>query len=207
VALLSAAVLLVLLLVTGPQLWRSRVRAGRLGGGEAVADGLALSAWRSSGAPDGSDSGPGRGGGRPRVEGLALSAWREVVDSAWDYGILPDDSETPRRAAARLIEQGRLGEPATEAIRVLAGAVEQALYAPDPRPVPGLPAEVHRVRAGLRGSASRGARLRARFLPRSSVRLLWAFSARRTATADRLRAATSRLTAPLHRFTRPRAAP
>jgi len=201
--LLSAAVLLVLLLVAAPQLWRSRVRAGRLGGGAAVADGVALAARRSSWARAGGDSRPERGGGRPRVEGLALSAWREVVDSAWDYGILPDDSETPRRASARLIEQGRLSGLAAEAIAVLATAVEQALYAPDPRPVPGLPAEVHRVRSGLRATASRTTRLRALLLPRSCARLLWSLSARRTATTDRFALTWQRFTAPIRRrFTR-----
>jgi transglutaminase-like putative cysteine protease len=197
--LLAAAVLLVLLLVAAPQFWRARVRAGRLGGDEAVADGIALASARSEAARDDGDGAPARGGGRPRVGGLALSAWREVVDSAWDYGILPDDSETPRRASARLIAEGRLTGPAAEAIAVLATAVEQSLYAPDPRPVPGLPSEVHRVRAGLRESSTRRARLRARFLPRSSARLLWSLSTRWTTAADRFALTWHRLAAPLRR--------
>jgi transglutaminase-like putative cysteine protease len=165
VALIALAALLVLLIPTGPAMWRSRLRAGRLGGG------------------------------RDRPEGIALSAWREVVDTGWDYGVFPDDSETPRRAMARLVRDGQLSGEAATAAGALATAVEQTLYAPHPRPTPGLADDVHRVHAGLRASSTRSARLRAFLLPRSAARLGWAFTARWSAAANRTRA----LAAPLRR--------
>jgi transglutaminase-like putative cysteine protease len=169
IALWVLLALLVLAIPAGPPLWRSRVRARRLGGG------------------------------RGRPEGPTLSAWREVLDTGWDYGVLPDDAQTPRRAMARLVAEGRLtGEAATSASE-LATAVEQTLYAPHPRPVAGLAAEVHRVREGLRAAASRRTRLRAVFLPRSAARVGWAVSARWSAFTARASARVQRVTARLPR--------
>jgi hypothetical protein len=172
VALLALALLLALLVPAGPLLWRSRVRAVRLGGG------------------------------RGRPEPLPLSAWREVLDTGWDYGVPPDDSETPRRAMARLIADGGLTGAAAASATTMATAVEQTLYARNPRPVQGLAAEVRRIRAGLHAAASRGTRLRARLLPRSAVRLLWAVSARRAAAGARLSAAGRRATDGVRRLVR-----
>lgn len=166
---IALLVLLVLIVPVLPLLWRTRQRSRRLGGG------------------------------RGRAEGLALSAWREVVDTGWDYGIAPDDSETPRRATARLIRDGGLSGQAAASAGVLATAVEQVLYAARPQPTPGLAAEVQHVRAGLRGSATRGARLRALLLPRSAARVMWQLSERRADVAERWSARTRRLTAPLLR--------
>ena len=53
----------------------------------------------------GSSAGPYAGGCR-RPETLA--AWREITDTAWDHGIGPDESQTPRKAAARIVRLGRL---------------------------------------------------------------------------------------------------
>ncbi|MBY8876566.1 transglutaminase family protein [Actinacidiphila acidipaludis] len=173
-ALYGVLALLVIGVPLTPLLWRTRVRAARLGGG------------------------------RGKAEGLTLSAWREVMDTGWDYGILPDESETPRRAMARLVEEGKLTGEAASAAGVLAGAVERRLYAPNPRPTPGLSDEVHRVRKGLHAGASRTARLRARFLPRSSARLFWAASAWWNGLTQRVSAGLARLTPrPLRRRTAP----
>ncbi len=60
----------------------------------------------------------------------------------------------------------------------VADAVEQVLYAPRPRPAAGTAQDVRRVIEGLRATVSTGTRLRALFLPRSSVRVLWTVSAR-----------------------------
>jgi transglutaminase-like putative cysteine protease len=174
IALYAVLALLVIGLPLTPLLWRTRVRAGRLGGG------------------------------RGKAEGLTLSAWREVMDTGWDYGILPDESETPRRAIARLVEEGKLTGEAASAAGVLAGAVERQLYAPNPRPTPGLAAEVHRVRKGLHSSASRRTRLRAQLLPRSSARLFWAVSIWWNALSQRVSATLTRLTpTPRRRRTAP----
>jgi transglutaminase-like putative cysteine protease len=169
-ALIALAALLVLLLPTTPLLWRSRVRRRRLGGGG------------------------------DRAGGTALSAWQEVVDTGWDYGVPPDESETPRRAMARLVRDGRLDGAAAESAGVLSSAVEQALYAADPRPTPGLAEHVRRVHAGLRASAGRWGRVRAAALPRSAARLSWALSARWSALTLRTRAALRRLAAPLRKL-------
>ncbi|CAM5567775.1 transglutaminase TgpA family protein [Streptomyces abikoensis] len=116
-----------------------------------------------------------------------LAAWRELTDSAWDYGIPPDDSRSPRGAADRIVVAGALQGAAAESAGRVAAAVEQVLYAPRPRPVPGLAEDVACVRAGLRAAAGRGARLRAVLLPRSSARLLWSLARRRAAAARWIR--------------------
>ncbi|MGW7640946.1 transglutaminase family protein [Streptomyces decoyicus] len=147
---LALAALLVLLLPTGPLLWRVRTRSRRLAGG----------------GPDGD------------FAAATLAAWRELLDTAWDFGIVPNESLTPRKAAARIIDIGELQpEPAAAAHRV-AAAVEQVLYAPQPQPVSGLTRDVQQVHAGLRTCAPRRLRWRARLAPRSTARLRWAWSAR-----------------------------
>ncbi|MFI6206567.1 transglutaminaseTgpA domain-containing protein [Streptomyces sp. NPDC051041] len=133
-----------------PMLWRLRTRAARLGSsGRSAAD----AALRT------------------------LAVWQELTDTAWDFGIAPDESQTPRGAAARIVRLGRLDPAAAAAVHRVADAVEQVLYAPRPRPAPGLAEEVRRATAGLRSAAARPTRLRAQFAPRSTVRVVWAVSA------------------------------
>ncbi|MEV0264502.1 DUF3488 and transglutaminase-like domain-containing protein [Streptomyces sp. NPDC050617] len=152
---------LVLLALALPMLWRTRVRARRLG----------------------------ESGGRTPQDGAdrTLAAWRELIDSGWDYGVPPDDSQTPRKAAARIVRLGGLDTAAAEAAHRVAAAVEQVLYAPRPRPVSGLAGDVERVRSGLRASAGRAGRLRGLLAPRSTVRVLWSLSRRWTTAVARLR--------------------
>ncbi|GAA3761925.1 DUF3488 and transglutaminase-like domain-containing protein [Streptomyces tremellae] len=157
-ALLGGGIALAVLLLVLPLLYRLRVRARRLGAGSHL-------------------------GGDPAAP--VLAAWRELLDSAWDLGIVPDEAHTPRRAAERIVRLGPLGGRAEEAVHRLAGAVEQVLYAPDPAPRAGLAQDVRLAVAALRGSAGRAARLRALLLPRSSVRVVWALADRRDALADR----------------------
>ncbi|WP_124267816.1 DUF3488 and transglutaminase-like domain-containing protein [Streptomyces sp. ADI96-02] len=114
-----------------------------------------------------------------------LAAWREITDSAWDHGIAPDGSLTPRKAAARIVRAGGLDVAAAEAVHRIAGSVEQVLYAPEPRPAPGQTQDVLAVRAGLWASARRGARLRATLLPRSAIRVMWGVSDRWTSLRER----------------------
>ncbi|NGO79819.1 DUF4129 domain-containing protein [Streptomyces sp. YC504] len=155
---ISAAVLLLIGVPLLPLMWRTRVRGIRLGsGGRTPADGAART----------------------------LAAWLEVTDTAWDYGIAPDEAQTPRKAAARIVRLGELEIDAAEAVHRLAAAVEQVLYAPTPRPAPGVAEDVRTVRAGLRATMSRGTRLRATFAPRSAVRVGWAFSDRWSALKER----------------------
>ncbi|RLL66399.1 DUF3488 and transglutaminase-like domain-containing protein [Streptomyces sp. Z26] len=135
-----------------PLLWRTRVRARRLG---------------------------------PR--GGPLDAWRELLDSGWDHGVPPEGSATPRKAAARLAHEGGLGPEAAGAAHRVALAVEQVLYAREPRPADGLANDVRRVRQALHDGASKRVRARAVLLPRSAVRVRWAVSARWEATVERWR--------------------
>ncbi|AQS70020.1 DUF3488 and transglutaminase-like domain-containing protein [Streptomyces pactum] len=161
--------LAVLLIPLAPMLWRLRTRSVRLGAhgrGEA-------------------DAGP-----------HTLAVWQELTDTAWDFGILPEESQTPRRAAARIVRLGQLDATAAAAVHRVADAVEQVLYAPRPRLAAGLTEDVHRVSAGLRGTVSRGTRLRALFAPRSTVRVAWTVSARWTALKQRVAAARPTLRKP-----------
>ncbi|AKZ55236.1 conserved membrane protein of unknown function [Streptomyces ambofaciens ATCC 23877] len=153
--------LAVLLVPLAPMLWRMRTRAVRLGAhgrGEA-------------------DAGP-----------HTLAVWQELTDTAWDFGILPEESQTPRRAAARIVRLGQLDPAAAASVHRVADAVEQALYAPRPRLTSGLTEDVRRAEAGLRAGVGRATRLRARFAPRSTVRVVWAASAWWTASKRRVAA-------------------
>ncbi|MFF2505363.1 transglutaminaseTgpA domain-containing protein [Streptomyces sp. NPDC058067] len=149
IALVVLGAALVVLVPLLPMLWRRRVRALRLG-----------SAGRT-----GEDA-----------AARTLAAWLEVTDTAWDHGIAPDESLTPRKAAARIVRAGQLEQPAADSVHRVAAAVEQVLYAPRPQPKAGLGDDVRRLRQGLRAGASRSARLRAEFAPRSTVRVAWSLS-------------------------------
>ncbi|MGK5501175.1 transglutaminase TgpA family protein [Streptomyces sp. URMC 125] len=194
----AAGAAAVLALLAFPLLWRRRVRARRMDeisapepGERVEPPGGALvprDPAGSPGGPPGSRAAPaGRGSGA-----RALAAWRELTDSAWDYGVPPLESATPRAAAERVVRLGRLeGEAAASAHR-LATALEHALYAAGARPAPELAEDVRRVRDGLRAAAGRRERLRALLLPRSSVRMVWAVSARWAVLAERWRTAAGR---------------
>ncbi|WP_250404909.1 transglutaminase TgpA family protein [Streptomyces cellostaticus] len=160
--LAGLGVLAVLAVPFLPLLWRTRLRAVRLGGHARTAEGAATH---------------------------ALPAWQELTDSAWDIGILPDESLTPRNAAARFVRLGRLDADTAAAVKRVADAVEQVLYAPRPRPVAGIADDVRRVVGALHGGVRRRTRLRARFAPRSAARVLWAASDRWAAFRDRVAAA------------------
>ncbi|MFG3171688.1 DUF3488 and DUF4129 domain-containing transglutaminase family protein [Streptomyces sp. NPDC048200] len=166
---LTLAGLLVLGLPLLPMLWRMRVRAVRLGGhGRTEAD----------------------------VPAYTLAAWLEVTDTAWDHGIAPEESQTPRKAAERIARLGEFGPEASASVYRLAAAVEQVLYAPRPRPVTGLAEDARRIEGALRASASRPARLRALLAPRSAVRVAWSAAAAWTTFRTRL---SARLDAVLRR--------
>jgi transglutaminase-like putative cysteine protease len=186
-SLAAAAVVLLLLLM--PLLWRTRVRTRRLGSGGHVSPGVTASGTDGGReAAVGAAGAAGAGAGPPTAQATAsrtLSAWRELTDSAWDHGVPPDESQTPRGAAARIVLLGRLDQQAADAVHRVADSVEQVLYAPVPRPGVGLAEDIKRVRDGLHASADRRTRLRALLLPRSSVRVIWALSERWTAVAER----------------------
>ncbi|GLX48252.1 transglutaminase [Streptomyces hygroscopicus subsp. hygroscopicus] len=157
-ALTGLAALVVLAVPLAPLLWRARVRSLRLGGHARTEEGAAAH---------------------------TLAAWQELTDSAWDLGILPDDSLTPRGAAGRIIRLGRLDPAAGAAVHRVADALEQVLYAPRPRPAAGVADDVRQVTGALHDTATRRARFRARFLPRSAVRVLWTASSHWSALRTR----------------------
>ncbi|MFE4452564.1 DUF3488 and DUF4129 domain-containing transglutaminase family protein [Streptomyces sp. NPDC056796] len=153
VALWVLGALAVVVLPLLPMLWRVRARARRLG----------------------SSGGRTAGDAADRV----MAAWREITDTAWDHGIAPDESQTPRRAAARIVRLGGLDGGAAAAVHRVAGAVERVLYAPGPDGASATAEDVRAVRAGLWASAGRWGRIRATLAPRSAVRVMWAVSERR----------------------------
>ncbi|MFK4102441.1 DUF3488 and DUF4129 domain-containing transglutaminase family protein [Streptomyces sp. NPDC019531] len=141
--------LVVLLVPMAPMLWRMRTRSIRLGGhGRSEADSAAHT----------------------------LAVWQELTDTAWDFGIPPDESQTPRKAAARIVRLGHLDPTAAASVHRVADAVEQVLYAPRPRPTAGLAQDVYLVIGGLRVSVSRATQARALIAPRSTARVVWAAS-------------------------------
>ncbi|WP_372406935.1 transglutaminaseTgpA domain-containing protein [Streptomyces luteireticuli] len=110
--------------------------------------------------------------GEGSPEERTLAAWRELTDSAWDYGIAPDRSRTPRGSVERIVSAGALDAAAAAAAGRVATAVEGALYAPRPVPPGDLAGDVALVRAGLRTSAGRVARVRAVLAPPSARQLV-----------------------------------
>ncbi|WP_351228370.1 DUF3488 and transglutaminase-like domain-containing protein [Streptomyces sp. NPDC002133] len=191
-----------------PMLLRLRVRTRRLSSdahvrGKGASAREKAAAGRGGAAPDGGlvEGGgawaPADAGGYAPGEASArtLAAWYEISDSAWDHGIPPDESQTPRKAAARIVRLGRLEGAPADSVHRVAQALEQVLYAPEPRPGAGLAEDARRVRAGLSAQASRGTRLRALLLPPSSVRVVWALAARWNATTDRWATARDRAVA------------
>jgi transglutaminase-like putative cysteine protease len=99
----------------------------------------------------------------------ARAAWAELQDTLVDHGYEWRASDSPRAGVARLVQARELDGEAADASRRLAGATEQARYAPVmAEPEHDLRADVETVRTGLAASASRWGRWRARLLPRST---------------------------------------
>ncbi|MFE3163698.1 DUF3488 and DUF4129 domain-containing transglutaminase family protein [Streptomyces sp. NPDC059224] len=158
-ALWALAGLAVLAVPLSPMLYRQRMRAHRLGGYDRTPDGVAAH---------------------------TLAVWQELIDMAWDFGVPPDDSQSPRGTAARIVRLGGLDPVAAASVHRVADAVEQVLYAPRPRPTAGLSDDVRRVTVALNGTVGVPTRLRALFVPRSAVRVLWAASAGWARLRDRV---------------------
>ncbi|MFJ8060047.1 DUF3488 and DUF4129 domain-containing transglutaminase family protein [Streptomyces sp. NPDC096142] len=158
---LGLGALLLLTIPLSPMLWRTRTRSVRLGAHGRTESGAAVH---------------------------TLAVWEELTDTAWDFGIPPDESLTPRKAAARIVRLGELDPVAAASVHRVADAVEQVLYAPRPQPASGLAQDVRRVAVAFRDTSGRSARLRALVAPRSTVRVVWALSAWRTSVTKRVAA-------------------
>ncbi|MFJ3421352.1 DUF3488 and DUF4129 domain-containing transglutaminase family protein [Streptomyces sp. NPDC086082] len=155
---LGLGALLLLTIPFSPMLWRTRMRSVRLGA-------------------------HGRTESEAAVHTLAV--WEELTDTAWDFGIPPDESLTPRKAAARMVRLGELDPAAAASVHRVADTVEQVLYAPRPQLASGLAQDVRRVAVGFQDTSGRSARLRALVAPRSTVRVVWALSAWWTSVTTR----------------------
>ncbi|MFJ8040955.1 transglutaminaseTgpA domain-containing protein [Kitasatospora sp. NPDC096147] len=175
----ALAALLVLAMLATPMLWRIRQRRRRLGTGR-----------RS----------PGGDGGTELTDRQVLAAWEELIDTAWDLGIPPDDSRTPRTAVRRIAEAGQLDETATAAAGRVALATERVLYARSTDAGLPLGADVRTAAEGLRASAGRRGRTRAVLLPPSSARLRQRIRARFAAVGDAVRSRSDRVAGALRRL-------
>ncbi|GAA3832686.1 DUF3488 and transglutaminase-like domain-containing protein [Streptomyces chiangmaiensis] len=174
---------LVLLMVPlTPMLWRLRSRAVRLASARhASSAGPPAPVRGEAGGRYGDGLGmtvlPGEEPASRTTEvavGHTLAVWRELTDTAWDYGIPPDDALTPRKTAERIVRLGRLDPQAAEAVHRVAGAVEQVLFAPKPHAQPGLVDDARTLRKALRSTVNRRMRVRAVVAPRSARRAVWA---------------------------------
>ncbi|MER7668840.1 DUF3488 and transglutaminase-like domain-containing protein [Kitasatospora sp. NPDC096128] len=181
-----AVVLALLALLLAPMFWRTAVRRRRLGGGGRRR--------------------PGGDGPAELTDAQVLAAWDELVDSAWDLGIPPDESRTPRSAARRITEAADLDADAAAAAGRLALATERVLYAPAGQVTTApLVADVRTARRALWAGAGRAGRLRALLLPPSSAQLWWRISdavrAARAAVATRTGRAAEAVSGPVRRVT------
>lgn len=129
-----------------------------------------------------------------------LAAWEELVDTAWDLGIPPDDSRTPRGTAHRIAEAGRLDAPATAAAGRVALATERVLYARTAAPELPLGPDVRTAIDGLRATAGRRGRARAVLLPASAARLRRRIADRLLSVQGTVRDRTGRALAPVRRL-------
>ncbi|MFI5528058.1 transglutaminaseTgpA domain-containing protein [Kitasatospora sp. NPDC051853] len=171
--------LLVLALLATPMLWRIRQRRRRLGTGRRA---------------------PGGDGGGELTDQQVLAAWEELIDTAWDLGIPPDDSRTPRTTVRRIAEAGQLDDTATAAAGRVALATERVLYARDAGAGLPLGPDVRTAAEGLRASAGRRGRTRAVLLPPSSARLRRRIGDRAAAVGEAVRSRRDRLTGALRRL-------
>lgn len=182
-----AGVLVLILLLLTPMLWRTLLRRRRLG-----------AAGRRRPGGDGPTGPTGL------TDEQVLAAWDELVDSAWDVGIAPDESRTPRAAARRIAEAAELDEASAAAAGRVAMATERVLYARSAEVSAPVMADVRTARDGLRAGAGRAGRARAALLPPSSAQLWWRISdavlAGRLAVRSRLTRAAGTVTGPLGRL-------
>jgi transglutaminase-like putative cysteine protease len=102
--------------------------------------------------------------------GLAHAAWCDAMDDAEDAGYGPLPHESPRRTAARVVEEAALQESASRALRELAAYEERARYARSVEVDEELDIRVMQLRRGLLGGLTRWQRVRVVLLPMSTAR-------------------------------------
>lgn len=189
------AALVLLLLATVPalgRLARRRKRRVLVKQTERYLARVAAGGTQAAGAPPGRTR---RGeDGRPAapMAAIALAAWAELRECADDLGYEWAESDTPRQTARRLAAAARFGDDASAAMGRVTTLTEQARYAEEPHydqpALRALPRDLRTLRSALADNASRGDRIRAAFLPASSL--------------SRLREGRERVTASLYRSPR-----
>jgi transglutaminase-like putative cysteine protease len=101
--------------------------------------------------------------------GLAHAAWRELSDDLTDYGLSGSPGETPRALTRRVAKAAHLSPAAAEAVIRIAAAEERARYSRETHPGRGLAADVVTVRRAVAASVPGRQRMRARFMPASTL--------------------------------------
>ncbi|GAA2407663.1 DUF3488 and transglutaminase-like domain-containing protein [Actinomadura vinacea] len=146
-------------------------------------------------------TGPGLGLGAGRSDGgplpldpvdAAHAAWREMRADALDHGLSLRAADTPRATARHLGELLELDAESAGALRRIAHAEELARYSRSraQTPAESLRADLKTVRDAFAAAVNRRARLRARYLPPSSMA---AFRSAALEAATRLNRVTGRL--------------
>ncbi|HVB46581.1 MAG TPA: transglutaminaseTgpA domain-containing protein [Streptosporangiaceae bacterium] len=105
----------------------------------------------------------------------ARAAWLEVCADLDDFGLTCRASESPRAVARRVCAATDIDEPARQAIGRITTVVEHAKYAQIPATAGAIRSDVALVRRSLGRSVSWMTRLRAAFLPSSTLGPLAAF--------------------------------
>jgi len=135
-----------------------------------------------------------------------LTAWRQVTDDAVDVGHTWRPADSPRAAAAYLVQERGLPPGPAQALNRLAAAAERARYARDGSSPAAAGADLHDdvrlVRSGLLAGASRRQSWTARLAPPSTLR--WASAGLGSATADVLDRFDSAVSAVGERVRHPR---
>lgn len=108
---------------------------------------------------------------RRELAGTPLGLWSELQDTAVDYGLPPDGSDTPRRFASRLRDSGLAGTPGPE-LGSLLQEVERSSYGPPENSVASKAAatELGQSRESFRLLSPLRQRLSALLLPASMLR-------------------------------------
>ncbi|MFC5750528.1 DUF3488 and DUF4129 domain-containing transglutaminase family protein [Actinomadura rugatobispora] len=192
-----AAALLVLMILAAPvtaRLLARRRRWAAIVPREKAPDGLGVGTRRSEGGP--LPAGPVEAGPLPADPvDAAHAAWEEMRADALDHGLTWRASDTPRAAARRLGELLELDAESAGALGRIARAEELARYSRTRAQAPAetLRADLKTVREAFAAAVGRKARLRARYLPPSSMAAFRSAGSRALEATSRFDRVTARL--------------
>ncbi|XVQ13804.1 transglutaminase TgpA family protein [Spirillospora sp. CA-255316] len=198
-----AAALLVLMILAAPVTARALARRRRWAAVVPREEGPGLGGLRpgtrrSEGGPlvGGAVDGAVGGGSLPADPvDAAHAAWQEMRADALDHGLTWRASDTPRAAARRLGELLELDAESAGALGRIARAEELARYSRThaQTPAESLRADLKTVREAFAAAVGRRARLRARYLPPSSMATFRSAGSRALEATSRFSRVTARL--------------